>query len=96
VDFVYSSDEFFEILPKGINKGSALNLIKELPQLNNRIICAIGDFNNDIELLSNADISFAPSNALDDVKNIAKFITRSNDEHAIEDVINNFLPKLKL
>ncbi len=96
VDFVYSSDEFFEILPKGVNKGSALNLIKELPQLNNRIICAIGDFNNDIELLNNADISFAPSNALNEIKNMAKFITRSNDEHAIEDVINNFLPKMKL
>lgn len=96
VDFVFSSDEFLEILPKGINKGSALNLIKELPQFNNRIICAIGDFNNDIELLSNAHISFAPSNALDEIKKIAKFITRSNNEHAIEDVINNFLPKIKL
>lgn len=94
VDFVFSSEQFFEILPKDINKGSALNLIKELPEFNNRVICAIGDFNNDIELLSNADISFAPSNAIDEIKEIAKFITRSNDEHAIEDVINNFLPKL--
>jgi Cof subfamily protein (haloacid dehalogenase superfamily) len=95
LDFVYSSDEFFEILPKGINKGSSLNLIKELPEVKNRIICAIGDFNNDVELLSNADISFAPSNALDEVKKIANFITRSNDEHAIDDVINNFLPAIK-
>jgi len=94
VDFVYSSDEFLEILPKGINKGSALNVIREIPLLKGRILCAIGDFNNDIELLTNADISFAPANALENVKKIANYITRSNDEHAIADLIENFLPKL--
>ena len=59
-----------------------------------RTFIAIGDYSNDLELLQEADVAVAVANALPEVKTIADFITRSNDEHALADLIENIIPKL--
>lgn len=52
---------------------------------------AIGDGYNDIELLTRADYSFAVRNAVQEIKNIANYITRSNDEDAVMKTILQIL-----
>lgn len=52
---------------------------------------AFGDGYNDIELLTRADYSFAVRNAVQEIKNIANYITRSNDEDAVMKTILQIL-----
>ena len=68
--FVRSSKYFYEILPNGCSKGMALKRMLELYRGYGYTVAACGDFNNDIEMLQNADIPIAPANALDEVKKI--------------------------
>jgi hydroxymethylpyrimidine pyrophosphatase-like HAD family hydrolase len=39
-------------------------------------------------------VAVAVANALPEVKAIADFLTRSNDEHALADLIEHIIPKL--
>lgn len=93
-DMVFSSPIYLELLPKGANKGSALHQLRSLPQLEGRTFVAIGDYNNDLELLQNADIAAAPQNALPAVQALADHLVCSNDEGAVADLINRVIPSL--
>lgn len=52
VDIVYSMDKYLDILPRGVNKGSALLYLAELWGIPETNIITCGDSENDIELLS--------------------------------------------
>lgn len=84
VDFVRSTPNYYEILPKNISKGSALLRMKEICGMENYTIVAVGDYNNDIEMLKAADIGICPSNSADAVKEIADIVLDISCE---EDVI---------
>lgn len=95
VDFVRSSNEYYEILPKNISKGTALNELRKAYKMDDYTFVAAGDYNNDIELLQAADVSVCPSNAADDVKKIADIVfEESCEEDFIAAVIEYIFKKL--
>ena len=51
-------------------------------------LCAVGDYDNDLEMLSVADLPCCPSNALDSVKAVCKKVFCSCDEGAIADLVD--------
>ncbi|MDE6132079.1 MAG: HAD hydrolase family protein, partial [Oscillospiraceae bacterium] len=58
-------------------------------------VAAVGDYNNDLEMLEFADIAIAPQNAQDIVKKSADYVTNSTcEEGAIAEAID-YLDKLK-
>ncbi len=93
-DLIISEKDYLEILPAGVNKGTALDEVMKLPLAKGRISIAVGDFYNDIELLKHADIAIAPANGIDEVKQIADFVGCDNNEGIIADCINRIIPEL--
>lgn len=94
-DFIRSERTLYEILPKGISKGSVLPRIAQLSNTSIDKSIAIGDYNNDILMLRTAKIGIAVSNATPGAKAAADHITVSNEENAIartiSDIENGFL-----
>jgi hydroxymethylpyrimidine pyrophosphatase-like HAD family hydrolase len=74
-----------EILHKDNMKGVALNRVKE--KTGAKISVAVGDYENDIAMLTDADISYAVANACDVVKTVAKRHTSAVTESSLADVI---------
>lgn len=96
VCFVKSSDIFYEMLPEGVSKGSALAQYRKLPGLEDFTFVAAGDFDNDIEMLTEADIGAAPSNAEDSVKAAADIILENSCETgAIAELIRFIIAQCK-
>lgn len=94
VDFVISAPQYFEMLPLNISKGTALKKMREECKLEDYTFVAVGDYNNDIEMLKYADIGICPSNATDDVKRISDIVLDvSCDEDAIASVIDFIFDK---
>ena len=90
-DFMRSFGYCCEMMPQEANKGLALLEIKKLlPQL--KKVVAVGDAENDLLMLKNADIAFSPSNSLDSVKKIADFVMQ---ESCCENVVAAVIEKLK-
>jgi Cof subfamily protein (haloacid dehalogenase superfamily) len=87
-EFVSSADIFFEVLPKGCNKGTALSRMRTLAGLEDWRIVAMGDYYNDLELLESADFSACPLDSLPEVKAAADYVCRSTcEEGAVGEVI---------
>ena len=96
VDFVRSSEIFFEMLPKGVSKGSALAEYRKLGGMEGCTFVSIGDFNNDIEMIVGADLGACPANAEDSVKEKSDLIlTRTNDEGAVSELIDHIIERCR-
>lgn len=75
-----------ELNPLSATKGTAIEFIKNyLGDIHTSV--GIGDYENDIPLLSSADIGVCVANGLDAVKSIADRIVKRNDECAVADLI---------
>lgn len=54
-------------------------------------VMAMGDSNNDYEMLKHAGLAVAMENGIDRVKEISDFITKSNDEHGVAYALEKFI-----
>lgn len=94
VNFVKSSDIFYEMLPVGVTKGSALEQYRKLENMNDFTFVSIGDFDNDLEMITAADIGAAPSNAEDAVKSKADVVLKnSNNTGAVAELIDYIIKR---
>ena len=82
---LYSKNQWFEIMPKGVSKANAIRELKA--QLNCDYVIAFGDGRNDIEMFMEADECYAVSNACEELKKIATGIIPSNNEDAVAKMI---------
>ena len=88
---IFLSEEFFiEVLPKGIHKAVALdNMLKVLGSDRSRLVCC-GDGLNDLTMIEYAGVGVAMANANPAVIKIADYVTASNDEDGIVQVIDKY------
>ena len=88
---VRSAPFFLEFLDKTVNKGAGVDAVaKELGLTKEEIIC-VGDAGNDIDMIKYAGLGVAMENAFDEVKDVADFITLSNEEDGVASVIEKFM-----
>ncbi len=89
---VYRSEPFFlEILPKNINKASALEKLLEATGVKREELMAFGDGYNDLSMIEFAGMGVAMSNGNEIVKSRADYIAPSNDEDGIACVLEKFV-----
>ena len=80
-----------EIMNKECNKGFGLErLIKELG-VNREEVISIGDEQNDFEMIKFAGLGVAMGNASEKIKEIADYITKTNEEDGVAHVIEKFV-----
>lgn len=96
VDFVRSANEYYEILPQNISKGYALKMMRDVCNMQDFTFVSVGDYNNDIEMILEADVGICPSNATDDVKKAADIVLdKSCEQDAVAAVIEYIFEKVK-
>ena len=83
IDIIESGFSFTEIVPKGVNKGSALRIVANMLDIDTKEIIAFGDNENDIEMLQFAGTGVAMGNAPDHVKQEADVVTDTNDNDGV-------------
>ncbi|MDF2566628.1 MAG: HAD-superfamily hydrolase, subfamily [Oscillospiraceae bacterium] len=88
VDFILSSVNYYEMLPKGNSKGAALDHLTKFMGANPNNVASIGDYNNDIEMIKKSMIGAAVENALDTVKQHADLVVSSNDRDGFAELVD--------
>lgn len=87
-DFSRSWNIGLEILDRTSTKGDAVRVLRSmLPQIR-KVVC-IGDYENDLSMLREADLGVAVGNAIDCVKQTADQVTVTNNESAIAALIRS-------
>ena len=77
----------FEMYNVSAGKGNSLIYIGDMLGFTQEKIIAIGDSNNDLDMMEKAGVSIAMGNALDSVKKIADRVTASNDQDGVAKVL---------
>lgn len=86
-----SLSNMLDIMNKGVTKGKAVqNLAKSLGVKQEEII-AIGDNENDLSMITYAGLGVAMGNAEDKVKKASNYITYTNDNHGVAEVVKKFM-----
>lgn len=83
----------FEILNKNANKGNGLEKVAKYLNIQKEYILAIGDGNNDISMYNYAGYKVAMENAKEKLKEVAEYITKSNDEDGVAYIIEKLIFK---
>lgn len=88
---IVSGEHWLDISHNNANKGFALNILQQKLGITKEETMVFGDYNNDLKMLALADFSYAMENAHPNVKNIAKFSTKSNDNLGVELVLEQLI-----
>lgn len=88
---IYRSEPYFiEIMPKGVNKAAGLDkILPVLGVIRENTVCC-GDGFNDISMIEYAGVGVAMGNAQQAVKESADYVTATNDEDGLVQVIERF------
>lgn len=90
---IYRSEPFFiEIMPLNVDKATSLARILEVLGVKREDTICCGDGFNDISMVKYAGVGVAMGNAQKALKEVADYITASNDEDGIVEVIHEFIP----
>ncbi|QTE22098.1 HAD family hydrolase [Polaribacter cellanae] len=86
-----SGQNWLDISTDKANKGNALKAIQKILNVTKEETMVFGDYHNDIEMLQEAEFSFAMENAHEDIKEIAKHATKSNNHLGVESVLEKLV-----
>jgi 5-amino-6-(5-phospho-D-ribitylamino)uracil phosphatase len=84
---------FLEIMRPDSSKWRALSRLIEMEGCTPEQVICIGDEINDLEMISHAGLGVAMGNAIPAVKAVADYITRSNEEDGVADVVEQYVLK---
>ena len=88
--FCESRKFLIEIMPKEINKGTAVEYVAKHYGIDMDDVICVGDSDNDLSMIKVAGLGVATQNALERVKVHAKYIAPSCNDSPIADIINKF------
>ncbi|MBL6465612.1 MAG: HAD family phosphatase [Peptostreptococcus stomatis] len=78
-----SGFDWLDIVPKGTNKGTAIAKMQAMLGISSKETMAFGDQMNDFEMINQAYHSYAMDNAIDKIKQIARYTAPSNNEFGV-------------
>ncbi|WP_234405027.1 HAD family hydrolase [Paenibacillus bouchesdurhonensis] len=81
----------FDVNAYGVSKRTALETLCRELHIPSTEVAAVGDYDNDIDMLSWAGLGVAMGNAGPHIKQLAKVVTSSNEEDGVARVIQNYL-----
>lgn len=87
LDFVDRGGGYFEIMPRGFSKASAMDFVAGELGIPMEETAAIGDSSNDIPMIERAHTGIAMGNAAEDVKRAADYVSTDINDNGIENAL---------
>lgn len=91
IEVVSSMYNNFEVMKKGVSKGRAAEILAGFYNLNREEVICIGDNENDISMIKYAGLGVAMGNGEEYVKELADFVTDTNDNDGVAKAIEKFI-----
>ena len=86
-----SGEIWLDLSHNDANKGHALGKLQEKLNITPEETVVFGDYNNDLEMMSKATFSFAMENAHPNVKEVARYMTKSNNDFGVEAILEKII-----
>ncbi|HZK20140.1 MAG TPA: HAD-IIB family hydrolase, partial [Treponemataceae bacterium] len=86
-----SASSILEVLPAGTTKANTLDHLSRYLKIDKTRIMCFGDYMNDYDMIKKCPHGVAMGNALNEVKEVAWYVTRTNDECGIAHALEKFV-----
>ena len=86
-----SEPDYLEFLPPGVSKAGGLELLARRAGIVPAQVAAIGDYLNDVEMLTYAGLSGAMGNAHPEVKRVAGVVVGTNADGGVAEFIRSYV-----
>lgn len=93
VDVLLHSVHKLTIVPKGVSKWSGVLYLADHLEVKRTEIVSIGDGLDDMEMIAGSGLGVAMGNADEEVRKVAKWVTRSNDQDGVAYMLREFFRK---
>lgn len=93
VSVVQTEEYFFEGMSQGINKYEGIEQVAHSLGIPLKNVMAIGDQENDIEMIQEVGYGVAMGNAIPAVRLVADYLTDTNDQNGVAKIINDLVLK---
>ncbi len=93
VDVLLHSGHKLTIVPKGVSKWSGVLYLADHLEVKRTEIVSIGDGLDDMEMIAGSGLGVAMGNADEEVRKVAKWVTRSNDQDGVAYMLREFFRK---
>ena len=91
INLTKSKPYFLELAHPLATKGKALATLAKSLNIEAHEVMAVGDSPNDLDMIKYAGFGVAMGNAVEEVKKYARYITCSNDDDGVAEVIEKFV-----
>lgn len=88
---VRSTPYFLEFLNKEVNKGVGVEMLAKNLGVKREEVITLGDAGNDLHMIEYAGLGIAMGNAFDEVKEVANYITDTNENDGVAKAIEKFI-----
>ncbi len=88
---VFQFDTYADCVIKGVNKATGIEKVLELTGIKKENTIAIGDSNNDFDMINYAGIGVAMANSQQSILDIADYVTASAKDCGVSQAIEKFL-----
>ncbi|MDL2296113.1 Cof-type HAD-IIB family hydrolase [Lachnospiraceae bacterium OttesenSCG-928-E19] len=89
--YTSSEEGLLDVAHNSVSKGNGLLHLAEIMGISPDEICAIGDYENDISMLQESGFPVAMGNGCKQIKEVAMFVTKSNEEDGVAYAIEQLL-----
>lgn len=86
-----NGNHWFDIVKTNVNKGNAIKYLLNKLNIDSKDAICFGDSINDIDMFNACGIKVAMGNALDDIKDIATYVTDTNDNEGIAKFFDKYI-----
>jgi hydroxymethylpyrimidine pyrophosphatase-like HAD family hydrolase len=93
VDVLLHPGHKLTIVPKGVSKWSGVLYLADHLEVKRTEIVSIGDGLDDMEMIAGSGLGVAMGNAEEEVRKVAKWVTRSNDQDGVAYMLREFFRK---
>jgi len=83
IHFTSSDEGLLDIMAAGTNKGTAVAEVRKFMGFEKEQVCVFGDYINDLAMFEEAGLTVAMSNAHEELKSKALYITDTNDRAGV-------------
>ena len=91
---MFTADFYYEFTAKGVDKAKAIAYAIESQGFKKDEMIAFGDAENDYTMLKYAGVAVAMGNAKSALKEVADYVTTSNDEDGIALALYKYMPEV--
>jgi Cof subfamily protein (haloacid dehalogenase superfamily) len=88
---VRSQSYYLDVTPPGCDKGTFVQTMAKRLEISTDAVATIGDMQNDLPMFRTSGLSIAMGNATDDVKQLAAYVTASNEDEGFAQAVDMIL-----